>query len=102
MTSIIIDDEENSRRTLQTLLTNYCPVVEVLGEAASAKEAYPLIQKKQPNLVFLDIEMPHGTGFDLLNLFPSINFEVIFVTAFDQYAIKAIKFCALDYLLNIY
>ncbi len=100
MTAIIIDDEEMSRRTLQTLLTNYCPEVEILGEAASAKEAYDLIQKEQPTLVFLDIEMPHGTGFDLLNLFPSINFEVIFVTAFDQYAIKAIKFCALDYLLK--
>jgi len=100
MTAIIIDDEEMSRRTLLTLLTNYIPSVQILGQAANAKEAFDLIQNEQPDLVFLDIEMPNGSGFDLLNLFPKITFEVIFVTAFDQYAIKAIKFCALDYLLK--
>lgn len=100
MTAVIIDDEEMSRRTLGTLLNNYCPEIEILGQASNAKEAYDLIQKERPTLIFLDIEMPHGSGFDLLNLFPSIDFEVIFVTAFDQYAIKAIKFCALDYLLK--
>lgn len=97
---IIVDDVKKSRDTLEKMLLNYCPDSEILGKAGSAKQAYSLICDKQPQLVLLDIEMPNGTGFDLLEMFEDINFEVIFTTAFDQYALKAIKFCALDYLLK--
>lgn len=100
MKAVIVDDEHMSRQTLRKLLDLYCPQVEVLGEAGSAEEAFSLIQKKSPEVVFLDVEMPFGSGFDLLTQFSDIDFEIIFVTAFDQYALKAIKFCALDYLLK--
>ncbi len=97
---LIVDDVKKSREALQLILQNYCPQTKVIGQASSAEEAFPLIQTEKPDLVLLDIEMPNGSGFSLLNRFESIDFEVIFTTAFDQYAIKAIKFCALDYLLK--
>ncbi len=97
---VIVDDVKKSRETLEQMLQNYCPHTEVVGKAGSANEAFKLIQETEPQLVLLDIEMPNGTGFDLLEMFDSISFEVIFTTAFDQYALKAIKFCALDYLLK--
>ena len=100
MKAIIIDDEELSRKTLYQLLENYCPEVQVLAEAESADSGYDLIVNKEPDIVFLDIEMPYGSGFDLLKRFDNLNFEVIFVTAYDQYALKAIKSCALDYILK--
>jgi len=100
MKAVIVDDEHMSRQTLRKLLDLYCPDVEVLGEAGSADEAFSLIQKKSPDVVFLDVEMPFGSGFDLLTRFSKVDFEIIFVTAFDQYALKAIKCCALDYLLK--
>jgi len=100
MKAVIVDDEQMSRQTLCKLLDLYCPKVQVLGEAASAEEAFSLIQKKSPEIVFLDVEMPFGSGFDLLTRFSEIDFEIIFVTAFDQYALKAIRCCALDYLLK--
>lgn len=98
--SILIDDEAGNRANLRSLLDSYCPQVEVVGEADSAISGMDLIHQTKPQLIFLDIEMPQGNGFDLLNKLDRIDFEVIFVTAFDQYALKAIKFCALDYILK--
>jgi len=98
--TVIIDDEENNIGTLQSLLTQFCPEIEIIGTAGNAKQAFTVINELQPQLVFLDIEMPMGNGFDLLEKLMPVNFEVIFVTAFDQYAITAFKYAALDYLLK--
>ncbi len=100
ITALIVDDEAKSRSILNKLLTDFCPEVEVTGFADSVNEAYKLFIEKKPQLLFLDVEMPHGSGFDLLHRLPNLNFEVIFVTGFDHYALKAIKFHALDYLLK--
>ncbi|MBN1767413.1 MAG: response regulator transcription factor [Prolixibacteraceae bacterium] len=97
---IIVDDEPKSRRNLRDLLNEYCTQVEIVGEAASAAETLKLLKKVQPDLLFLDIEMPGGSGFDLLKSINEQQFEVVFVTAFDKYGIQAIKFCAIDYLLK--
>lgn len=97
---IIVDDEPKSRRNLRDLLNEYCTQVDIVGEAASAAETLKLLKKVQPDLLFLDIEMPGGSGFDLLKSLNDQQFEVIFVTAFDKYGIQAIKFCAVDYLLK--
>lgn len=97
----MIDDEPKSRSNLRSLLLEYCPGVAVTGEAGSAVEALKLVRQLQPDLLFLDIEMGAASGFDLLkSLTGTQNFEVIFVTAFDQYGIQAIKACAIDYLLK--
>ncbi len=98
--ALIIDDEQKSRNLLKTVVEKYCPQVTIVGSAASAAEAYAQVQDKKPNLLFLDIEMPYGSGFDLLQRLNQTDFEVIFITAFDQYALQAIKFHALDYLLK--
>jgi two-component system, LytTR family, response regulator len=98
--ALIVDDEKNSCEVLQLLLQESCPEVNVAGVAHSGADALALIQKLQPRLVFLDIEMPHMTGFQVLERLPSISFELIFTTSYDQYAIKAFKFSALDYLLK--
>lgn len=98
--AIIIDDEENNIANLQDLLQNYSPEVEVCETAQSASEGIAKIKSKQPDLVFLDVQMPGGNGFDMLEALSPINFQVIFVTAFDQYAIRAIRFCAIDYLMK--
>lgn len=98
--TILIDDEPNSINTLQQLLLRYCPQVQVVGVAENAGTGEVLINAEKPDLVFLDIEMPYGNAFDLLNALSPIGFEVIFVTAFDNYAINAIKYAALDYLLK--
>ena len=98
--AIIVDDEQNNRDNLRQLLQKYCPQVNVISLCASAKEAAKNIETQKPELVFLDIEMPDGNGFSLLEKLAPINFEVIFVTAYDHYGIKAIKFSALDYLLK--
>ena len=98
---LLIDDEEKSRANLRQLLKEYCPQVEVIAEAESATEALKLITNLKPDLLFLDIEMGEISGFDLLkSLSDRQDFEVIFVTAFDRYAIQAIKACAIDYLLK--
>lgn len=97
---VIIEDEMLSRETLKSLLTEFCDGVKVLGMAGTVKEAVVLIEYHQPDVVFLDIELQTGTGFDVLNQLNTSNFEVIFTTAFEQYAIKAIKFSSLDYLLK--
>jgi two-component system, LytTR family, response regulator len=98
--SIIIDDEAANRSLLYNLLLKHCPSVEVIGTGASAEEGYALITEQQPDLVFLDIRMPEQSGFELLRLFKEISFHLIFVTAFDEYAIKAFEFNAVDYILK--
>lgn len=98
--SILVDDEAGNRENLRSLLESYCPQIEIIAEADSAVSAMDVIQEHKPQLLFLDIEMPNGNGFDLLSRLDRIDFEIIFVTAFNQYALKAIKFCALDYILK--
>ena len=98
--ALIIDDIENSRITLAHDLKQYCPQVQVVGEADGVKSALEAIREKRPDVIFLDIEMGDGTGFDVLTQVKEINFHIIFTTALDSYGIKAIKFSALDYLLK--
>ena len=98
--AIIVDDERKGRETFSHLLAQHCKNVKVVGIAASANIAFAKITRQNPDLVFLDIEMPGGDGFDLLERFEKVNFKVIFTTAYGHYAIKAIKFAALDYLLK--
>lgn len=100
ITCIIVDDEPRNVTILEKMLTRYCPNVSVTGQAASAAAAVTLIQQVRPQLVFLDIEMPKDNAFDLLDALMPVDFEIIFVTAFDNYAIKAFKYHALDYLLK--
>jgi two-component system LytT family response regulator len=98
--SIIIDDEESNRAVLLNLLSRFCTDVVNIGEASSAEQGYQLIQELKPDLVFLDIQMPKQSGLSLLKMFDVIPFQTIFVTGYDQYAINAIRFSALDYLLK--
>lgn len=99
--AVIVDDENRSVETLKSIIQQFCSnEVEVTGSANSVQEAYPLILATSPDIVFLDVEMPHGSGFDLLEKFTKPTFEVVFTTGFDHYAITAIKFSALDYLLK--
>jgi len=98
--AIIIDDEVHCIDTLSILLADYCPEVEVTDKCMSPKKGLEAIEKSSPELVFLDIEMPIMNGFELLEQFKQIPFAVIFTTSYDQYAIKAIRFSALDYLLK--
>jgi two-component system, LytTR family, response regulator len=100
ITAIIIDDEAKGRLALLKKISDYCPQVKVLAEAANGSEALLLIQHHKPQLIFLDIEMPRMNGFEMLNELPEKNFHIIFTTAYDQYAIKAIKYAAFDYLLK--
>jgi two-component system LytT family response regulator len=97
---IIIDDETNNIENLEILLNQYYPEIDIVATAKNAEEGISAIQAQQPDLVFLDIQMPDKSGFELLKALPNIPFEVIFITAFDQYGIQAIKFSALDYLLK--
>lgn len=98
--AVIVDDERQGRKTLAILLRKYCPEVEIVGEADTVVSAIKTINAAKPDLVFLDIEMPAGSGFELLEAFDVVEFEVVFVTAYDSYAIRAIKVSALDYLLK--
>ena len=98
--AILVDDELHGLETLSILLADYCPEVKVMEKCPSAKKALDAIEKQKPDLVFLDIEMPVMNGFELLEQFDQIPFSVIFTTSYDQYAIKAIRFSALDYLLK--
>ena len=98
--ALIVDDELNNRENLHTLLEQYCKDVEVIGLADSVDSAFKIIRSEQPDLVFLDIRMPEKDGFKLLESLKEVTFEVIIVTAYNQYAIQAIKFCAVDYLLK--
>ena len=98
--AVVIDDEINSRELLHHMLLEHCEKVEVLGMGKDVSSGIKVIQQTKPQLVFLDIEMPGGNGFDILNAFDKIPFKVVFVTGYDQYAIKAIKYAALDYILK--
>lgn len=98
--AIIIDDEPGNIITLSEILKSYCPHIIIKGTAPDIDEAYKLIKGIKPDLIFLDIQMPGGNGFDLLNKIKDRSFETIFVTAFDNYAIKAFKYAVLDYILK--
>ncbi|MFI5185598.1 MAG: LytR/AlgR family response regulator transcription factor [Chitinophagales bacterium] len=100
ITAIIVDDEPYSCESLATLLERYCPNVKLLDICYSAEDALKAIHEQVPTLIFLDIEMPVMNGFEMLQKLPSVNFSIIFTTSYDQYAIKAIRFSALDYLLK--
>lgn len=96
----IIDDEQSSRETLSVVLGAYCPDVQIIGMADSVEQGISLINEHNPNLVFLDIQMPYGNGFELLHRIGKRHFEVVFTTAYDSYALQAIKTSAIDYLLK--
>ncbi|MES2761166.1 MAG: LytTR family DNA-binding domain-containing protein [Bacteroidota bacterium] len=98
--AIIIDDETNNQELISNLLSSYADNIQVVSVADSVENGYKAIVEQQPDLVFLDIQMPDGTGFDLLKKFEKVNFKVIFVTAHQEYAIEAFKYSALDYLLK--
>ena len=98
--AIIIDDEKAGRETLETLIAKYCPQVKILAAADSVKKGIALLSEHKPDLVFLDINMPHATGFELLSRLKEVNFEVVFTTAYAEHALNAIKHNALDYLLK--
>lgn len=98
--SIIVDDELSARENLRYLLENNCSNIAVLSEVSNVDNAVIDIKKYMPDVVFLDIEMPQKNGFQLLEAFSDINFQIVFVTAYDTYAIKAFEVAALDYLLK--
>ncbi|GAB2982084.1 LytTR family DNA-binding domain-containing protein [Mucilaginibacter puniceus] len=98
--AIIVDDEPSNIENLRALLTKHCPQVNVMGTAINNHEAAELINTHLPHLVFLDIQLRDDSGLNLLKLVHNRTFEVIFVTAYDQYGIQAVKFAALDYLLK--
>jgi two-component system LytT family response regulator len=98
--AIVIDDETNNQELISNLLSSYAENIQVVSVADSVESGYHAIIEQQPDLVFLDIQMPDGTGFDLLKKFEKVNFKVIFVTAHQEYAIEAFKYSALDYLLK--
>jgi two-component system LytT family response regulator len=98
--AIIVEDEETSRAILKNYLTKYCPNISILGEAANVEEALVLIRNNDLDVVFLDVEMPYGNAFDLLEKVGDINFETIFVTAYNHYAIEALNAHASYYLMK--
>lgn len=98
--AILIDDEESARNVLSNLMARFCPEVNILQTCANVTEAIDAINTHQPDVVFLDIEMPNYSGFELVNFFEEVNFEIVFVTAYDKYAIKAFEVSAVDYLLK--
>jgi len=97
---IIVEDEKRVRRSLLNVLQLHCPEISVVGEAEDVSSAMEVIKANKPDVVLLDVKMPDGTGFDLLNQLKPLNFKVIFITAFDQHAVQAFKFSAIDYLLK--
>jgi len=98
--AIIVDDEESARNVLSNLIAKFCPQIEIITTCNNVLEAVEAIKKHQPEVVFLDIEMPNYAGYEIVSFFDEINFEIIFVTAYDQYAIKAFEVSAVDYLLK--
>lgn len=97
---ILVDDEPLNLDGLEKMINRYCPELTVTGKAGSAQEALELIRAKPPQIIFLDIQMPRENAFDLLDKLIPVSFEIIFVTAFDNYALKAFRYSALDYLLK--
>lgn len=100
MNAILIDDESKATKILQNMLEEFCPQVKIVATADSAATALPLITIHQPDLLFLDVMMPEVSGFDLLRQLPNLDMEVIFVTSYDSFALDAIKFCAIGYILK--
>ncbi len=100
MKVIIVEDELISREILQTLLERFFKNVQILATARTTKEAVPLIRKHQPDVIFLDVELPHEDGFELLKHFNPVPFKIIFTTAFEEYALQAFRLSAVDYLLK--
>ncbi|MDB5281760.1 MAG: DNA-binding response regulator [Bacteroidota bacterium] len=98
--AVIVDDEKAGIENLKALLAKYCPQIKIKGEAENYNVAKKVIDEVKPQLVFLDIEMPFGNGFELLAAYEQVPFEVIFVTAFEKYALKAIRLSACDYILK--
>lgn len=98
--AVIIEDEPNNIENLQGILANWCPAVQIVATATTVEEGVQVIKGHQPSLVFLDIQLHDRSGFDVLKALDDIGFEVVFITAYDQYGIQAIKFSALDYLLK--
>src|SRR5215831_5639099 len=98
--AIIVDDEVKGRQFLKQLVEKFTPLVKISGEAASAKEAIELIESLKPDLVFLDIEMPGQSGIEMLRQLQEVDFSVVFVTAFNRYAVEAFRLGAVDYLLK--
>lgn len=100
LTAVIIDDVSQARKTLKEDLATYCPNLEVIGEADGVVTGSKLLNKFKPDIIFLDIQLQDGTGFDILEILGDISFQVIFITASDEFAIKAFKFSAIDYILK--
>lgn len=98
--AFIVDDKPSSIELMKWLIKENCPDIQLLQTATSVAEAIPLIKSFEPDIVFLDIQMPHQSGFDMLSAIGKWNFEVVFTTAYNEFAIQAIKFSALDYLLK--
>ncbi len=100
VTGIVIDDEENNVLNLQLLLQKHCSGIAIVATATNADDGINIIRQNNPDVVFLDIQMPGKNGFQLLQALPRLDFEIIFITAYDQYGIQAVKFAALDYILK--
>ncbi len=98
--SVIVDDEKIAREVLSNYLTKYCPQIEISGEAENIKDAVPMIAEMQPQLVFLDVEMPFGNAFDVLEATRELSYETIFITAFSQYSLQALNKSASYYILK--
>jgi len=98
--AIIVDDEASARNIISSLLTKNCPDIEVVAQCSDLQSAVDQIEKFNPHLVFLDIEMPNYAGYEITSFFDNIDFEIIFITAYDHYAVKAFEVSALDYLLK--
>lgn len=97
---LIVDDEPGARTFVRNILMHECPDVSIAGEAGGVAEALYLIQKNNPDLILLDVEMEDGTGFDLLDRAPALRFNVVFTTAHDDFAVRAFRYHAIDYLLK--
>jgi len=98
--AILVDDEESARDVLENLLLRFCPEVHLLNKCTNVLQAVDAIKAEEPDLVFLDIEMPNYAGYEIVKFFENINFEIIFVTAYDKYALRAFEISAVDYLLK--
>lgn len=98
--ALMVDDEEGARAIISKLLLRFYPEIDIIGQASEVEEAVAIIKDKQPDVVFLDIEMPTYPGYQLVSFFEKIEFEIIFITAYNQYALKAFELAAVDYLLK--